>query len=544
MNQNFKYCCFIIVLLFLSIHVNTQNRVEDIIKTKIENSNFNSIIIDNQIIHCKKPLSLFYQNRLYQPVWESSKILKSFTKELDKAYEEGLNPNDYHFETIQKLIEHDSTSVQRDAELDLLLTDAFFLYTSHLLKGKVDFQKMVARWSIDSHKDDIIELLQKSILNNSTRPILDGLKPNDKIYTGLKKALQNYSKYQENGGWKDIPSGISIKYGASDSRIPFIRKRLVATKDISKIYVNNSDVYDKNLFEAVQRFQLRHSMDSAGEITKNCLEQMNVSVDDRIDEIKINMDRWRQSSQELGPYYLKVNIPDFTLEVIKNRKIERVHKVIVGRIDRKTPTLNSTVTNLIFNPTWVVPPGILSADILPSVRKNINYLKAKNIIIYNNKGTVINPRTINFYSSSAKSYSYVQSPGPNNSLGAVKFVFPNNYTVYLHDTPSKELFKKSQRTFSSGCIRVENPLELAAYLLNDPINWNLTNIKKITHTRKTQTVLFKNQLTIHVIYLTTWTDSDGIVQFRNDIYNKNIKYLRAFKKPAPTLNKLRKRLTN
>jgi len=315
----FKYICFV-TLFFLSVYGNAQNQVKDNIRTRIENSKYNSIIIGNQIIHCKTPLSLFYQNRFYQPVWKSSKIIRSFIKELEKAHEEGLNPNDYHFQAVLKLLENDSISVPRDVELDLLLTDAFFLYTSHHLNGKVDPHKLVPRWKIETDQNDIIELLQKSILNNSAKPFLDGLKPNDKTYIGLKKALKNYSNYKEDGGWQDIPYGVSIKYGMSDPRIPMIRKRLVTTKDLSKRRLSDSDLYDEALFEAVQRFQIRHGMDSTGEINKNCLEQMNISVDDRIDEIKINMDRWRHSSQQLGSYYLKINIPDFTLKV---KKIEK-----------------------------------------------------------------------------------------------------------------------------------------------------------------------------------------------------------------------------
>lgn len=526
---------FICILPLVSTSYIIQDTVKETIRSKIENTAYGKIIIDNQIIHCKESLISFYENRLYEPAWKSNNKIKSLTKELGKANEEGLNPNDYHSEKIKELTNNDSRSNFEKAELDILLTDAYLLYTSHLLGGKVDQDKIIPKWNIVIDEGNLAATLEKSILNNSIKSSIEKIKPKHEIYIGLKKALKKYMDYKQDGGWQPIQDGVSIKLGMEDSRIPLVRKRLVVTKDLPKRFLDNANNYDEELHAAIKIFQQRHGIDVDGEIGKKTLKIMNISVNERIEQIKANLERWRWYAPKLKSFHMLVNIPDFTLGVIKNGKRERFHKVIVGRKDRKTPVFSSKMTNLIFNPTWMVPPGILRKDILPSVQKNVNYLKSKNIVVYDSKGAILNPKTINFYSSTSRSYSYVQSPGPNNSLGAVKFIFPNKHSVYLHDTPNKELFAKSERTFSSGCIRVQNPIELSEYLLDNSEQWNLEKIDSIVDTRKTQTVTLKNQPDIHVLYWTTWTDSDGIIQFRNDIYDKDSKLKRALQTPAPIL---------
>jgi murein L,D-transpeptidase YcbB/YkuD len=282
-------------------------------------------------------------------------------------------------------------------------------------------------------------------------------------------------------------------------------------------------------------FQVRHGIDIDGEIGFKTMAAMNINVDERIEQIKINLERWRWLSRQFGDYYVKVNIADFNLEVIKNGEKIRQHKIIVGRTYRKTPIFSSKITHLVFNPSWTVPPGILSADVLPAVRKNIRYLKNKNIYVYDKNGKIVIPSSVDWNSSVVKSYTYRQTPGSDNALGSVKFFIPNEFMVYLHDTPSKDLFEKTERAFSSGCIRVQDPLELAEYLLNDPENYSKKRINGIINTKKTQTVVIKDQPAIHILYWTSFTNDDGVVQFRSDIYKRDGPLKEALLKRAPSL---------
>lgn len=533
MNVKFLHI-FSSMFVLVFTYTGAQNELNEIIKSKISKPELHTTIVGNQFIHSKKIFFDFYKNRLYKPIWDKALLKNSFLKELEDADKEGLNSNDYHLKTILELYENRNRTIYQEAELDLLLTDAFLLYASHLFTGKVDQEKISPKWKISTNEGDPVSVLEQAILKNSMNSSLENIKPKHNIYKGLKNALQKYNDFKNEGGWQQIPDGILIKPNIEDSRIPLIRKRLVATKDLPKRFLKNSNIYDEDLIAAVKQFQLRHGLDTNSEIDKKTLLAMNLSVEERIDQIKVNLERWRWLSQKFGNYYFKVNIADFTMEVIKDGERERLHKIVVGRSYRKTPVFSSKINHLVFNPTWTVPPGILNADILPSVRKNVNYLKTKNLVLYDNNGKIINPNSVNFTGSLAKSYKYVQPPGPDNALGAVKFMFPNKYNVYLHDTPSKELFEKSERAFSSGCIRVQNPLELAEYMLSDKEIWNLTKINNIVNTRKTQTVSLKIQPEIHILYWTAWTDDNGIVQFRNDIYERDFKLLKALQAPAPT----------
>jgi murein L,D-transpeptidase YcbB/YkuD len=228
------------------------------------------------------------------------------------------------------------------------------------------------------------------------------------------------------------------------------------------------------------------------------------------------MERWRWYPREFEDDYFIINIPDYTLRVVKNDDTIRTHKVIIGRPSRKTPVLSSKLTHLIFNPTWTVPPTILKNDVVPAAARNRNYFSSKNITIYDANNRVVSPW--NWNASRSRSYRYVQSPGATNSLGLVKFMFPNRFTVYLHDTNTRGFFEKDIRALSSGCIRVQDPFELTAYLLDDPEKWNLEKIDSAINTGKTSQVQIKKEVYIHIFYWTAWSEN-GILQFRDDLYS-------------------------
>ncbi|MFA9372347.1 MAG: murein L,D-transpeptidase [Labilibaculum antarcticum] len=504
--------------------------INEIIRNKIENQKSNPVRAENDLIYCEESLSKIYENRMFSLAWGNKSSIKQLIKSIEESEYEGLNPNDYHIKKLINLYNsYSKLNFEQKANLDLLATDAFLLYTSHLLYGKVNPTIADPQWHVERSEENPVLLFESAIQGNNIPLSVKEVLPKHKIYLGLKKALLIYKNFKKGGGWLEVPNGETLKKGDENDRIALVKKRLLVTKDLRENEFGDIRLFDDKLFDAVILFQKRHNIQVDGSIGKKTISEMNISVDDRIDQIKVNLERWRWLPQEFSNYYVKVNIADFALDVYKDGFIQRQHKVIVGKNNRKTPVFSSKISYLVLNPSWTVPPGIMSVDIIPAVKKDINYLKKKNLIVYDSQDSIIDPSSVDWDSSAAKSYTYRQPAGPVNALGAVKFIFPNNFSVYLHDTPSRGLFKKIERSFSSGCIRVQDPLLLAEFLVNDSINWNLDKIQKQVKSKKTLTIPLKEQPDIHILYWTAWTNEEGIIQFRNDFYDRDTAVSNALK---------------
>ena len=521
-------------LAFISVSFHrTNERPDDIIRRKIENANFKAIEAFGEPIYCVNTLKQFYLNRSFEPVWKSTSITQLLS-EIQKADMEGLTPSDYHLETLLTESSGQFKSALSKADRDLLLTDAFLLYTSHLLSGKVNPQTINAEWHVARREGDPVALLEQAISSGNITKTIQETMPKHSVYQSLKKALETYNTIEVNT-WPIIPDGPTIKKGMEDERIPKIRERLFVLGDLNDMSTNNLLLYDEKLYAAVQQFQARHGLENEGNIGVRTIASLNVTVENRINQIKANMERWRWLSQEFGDYYIEVNIANFELKVFKNGKMERSHKVITGKPYRKTPVFSSKMQYLVFNPTWTIPPGILNADVLPGVRKDVSYLEKKKLTVLDNQGNPVNTLEIDWNNKEVENYTYCQPPGPDNALGAVKLMFPNKFHVYLHDTPAKELFEKTERAFSSGCIRVHEALSFAEYLLNDPVNWSKEKIDKVVATNKSQTVQLKEQPNVHLLYWTAWTNTNNIVQFRHDVYDRDKLLIEELMKQPPML---------
>ena len=283
-----------------------------------------------------------------------------------------------------------------------------------------------------------------------------------------------------------------------------------------------SDYFTPVLEAAVKEFQQRHGLDTDGIVGKQTLGSMNVSTKDRIDQIRVNLERGRWVLNDIQDEFLIVNIAGFKAYLVRNNKLIWTSRVIVGRPYRKTPVFKSSIKYMIFNPAWTVPPGILRNDVLPIARKNPFYIREQRFEVLDQQGRQVDPDSVDWSAYTGKNFPYTlqQEPGPDNALGRIKFVFPNSHFVYLHDTPHRELFGREERTFSSGCIRIEKPLELAELLLNDTEKWSRQKIEEAIATNKTQSVYLPHPVTIMLLYWTVIIEPDGIVNFRKDIYNR------------------------
>ena len=459
-----------------------------------------------------------YLHDHYAPYWVKTKQINGFVSQLEHCDADGLQPTDYHLKRIKTLLS--SRNVHDRARLDILLSDAFLLYVSHIQTGKTDPVKIDPQWHVTLNEKNPLNYLYR-LSRTTIKEVYAELISMLPYYHGLKYQLQRYRTMEANGGWQPIPDGKMLTPGMSGDRVAMVRRRLAVTGDYSGLPVADSAFYDNTLKAAVISYQKRNGLDASGNIGPQTLGEMNVPVEDRIKQIQVNMERLRWLPQRLPSYYLLVTISDYSLSVFDNYQETGTYPVIVGRSYRQTPVFHSTMRYLVFNPFWTIPSTILKNDILPEVQKNPDYLNEKHITVTDAAGKTLDSRHIDWNDERVSGYVYRQAPGEDNSLGVVKFIFPNPYDVYLHDTPHRELFERSQRTFSSGCIRVEHPLALAAYLLRNQDDWNQEKIEQTVASGQTTKVVLKKQPEVYLLYLTAWTDTKGNMQFRDDIYHRD-----------------------
>lgn len=341
----------------------------------------------------------------------------------------------------------------------------------------------------------------------------------------MQKAISDYKAIQAHGGWPIIPGGEKLQKGDTGERVALLRKRLAVSGDLKKD--NGSDVIDETLEAAVGRFQDRHGLEPDGVVSKETLAALNVPAEDRVRQLEINLARRDEVAKKIGgSRAVVVNIPDFHLKVIENNHSVMGMKVVVGqRREWQTPLLASEIHYLILNPKWNVPSGIFEKELIHHLRNDPTYLQRHGMKVIStvaNAGDV-DPATVDWSQVNAKNpqLRIVQHEGAGNSLGRIKFMFPNPYSVYLHDTPEKKFFARNMRALSHGCVRVEKPMDLAEYLMRDDPNWTRERIQSSINTGKNRDVPLPSSVPVHIIYMTAWVDDLGIVQFRNDIYGRD-----------------------
>ncbi len=484
-------------------------------------------------------LADFYRSNDFQPVWVKKSQITELLDVIESVEADGLLRDDYHYSGIRDFYDNSPSSPFLKARYELLLSDAMFKVSYHLLHGKVDPEKIDSNWNLSggANGDGLAGALRNALAGDSLSVVISKLRPNHPKYTSLKEGLAKYRQIAANGGWNTIPEGPSIKVaGQYDERMPALRRRLeitgeiVALSQVDTSFASSAMLYGNELQEAVKRFQKRNGLAVDGAVGPKTLQALNVPVAQRVDQIRINLDRYRWFIQKLEPTFLLVNIAGFTVQYIENGTYKWGSKVIVGEPFWKTPVFKAEMQYVIFNPSWNVPPGILKKEALPAIKKNPGYLAKQGLQVIDRNGSVVDPAAINWadYSAGSLPYRLRQPPGTRNALGRVKFMFPNKHLVYLHDTPGKHLFDKSARAFSHGCIRLQNPLELAEVLLG----WSEEDIRKTIAGGKTRTIHLSQDIPIFLLYLTAVAEGDEVL-FREDVYNRDAAVLRALEEPYP-----------
>ena len=519
----------------------TSTRIEGLLQNRDISS---AALVGVSRLFSHEEIFKLYRQRDFLPIWIDGWQLRpeaqTLLENLRSAGEHGLCGNDYLLVELEGLLRIHKDFAKHKlplapdnrAVLDLFLSQAFLTFATHMVEGQVDPALAHVDWRARRRKADLIKLLEYAIENRRMSQVLENLIPPHEEYRQLIKALGKYQVISANGGWPEIAPGPTIRPKDSDDRVPLLRELLLKTEDLELETVTGR-VYDRATREAMRSFQNRHGLVDDGVVGPKTLQALNVSVEERIRQIELNLERWRWMPKNFGKRHIRVNVADFSLEVVEDGETVMQMPVIVGTQYRKTPVFSARMTYLEFAPYWTVPPTILREDKLPKIKHQPDYLEEKHFRIISkvDRESTIDPLAINWATVEADDFPGLlrMEPGPWNPLGRVKFMFPNRFNVYLHDTNETYLFGNNIRPFSSGCIRVKNPQALAAYLLKEELGKD--KLQALFEATVPEQISIE-PLSVHIQYWTTWVDQEGLVHFRPDVYFRDLDLDVALKEPA------------
>lgn len=509
---------FLAIVLFsvvVSCNSKADKKEENQVKAKVEIPEL-KLSIDSSAIskfyetypklkNFQDEVASLYTKKQSTQLWLDNKGVVEFGNTLFNKYkgleEEGLKAN-FPYKELNYIFENSNENKLSQINTDLMITNLYFYYAEKVYRGFDEKTSISLEWLLPRKKLNY-QVFTDSIFKKST--INDDRKSKMfSQYYKLRDALKEYRDIEKKGGWKTIEIDEeykSLKLGDSSNVVAQIRERLFVTKDIQED--SKSTVLDTVLIKALKNYEVRHGYVAKNIILKEHINDLNIPVSERIKTIIANMERcrWIDPELEKGQKYIEVNIPEFKLYLIEDGKIAFTSPVVVGKAMTKTVIFSGMMNNIVFSPYWNVPPSIIAKEIKPGMAKDKNYLKKKNLEW--NNGAVR------------------QLPGKNNSLGLVKFLFPNSSNIYLHDTPSKSLFERESRAFSHGCVRVAKPRELAIELLKVDPQWNPARIDKAMHAGKENWYTLKKKVPVYIGYFTAWVDREGNLNFYKDIYGRD-----------------------
>jgi murein L,D-transpeptidase YcbB/YkuD len=469
-----------------------------------------------------RDLLAYYGDHNGTPLWVDTPRMKSLIEHLGQAEEDGLASADYPTDDLKarQQAATDGDSIAR-AEAEIAFSAAFLNYASDLKVGRLSPRKVDPELFVENKVFDGSTALGDLNTQDDVDIFFRLYAPKNPEYRALRVLLSTYRKIVAKGGWPKVAKGEPLKPDMRDPRVAQIRARLKITGDIT---VDSADpaLFDAALVMAVKRFQKRHGLDADGAAGRKTIAAMNVTADERVEQIIVNLERWRWLPENLGDRYILVNIAGFELTLVESGAVQDRMRVIVGRPFRRTPVFDSRIRYLEINPYWTVPYKLAVEDELPQILKDPSFIDRLGFEVFRD-GKPVNPNTVQWASLSEGNFPYTlrQKPGPKNALGRIKFMFPNKFSVYLHDTPSRGLFGRAERAFSSGCIRVQRPLDLAEQVLRDTPDWDRAHIEAVLESEKNTRVNLAKSLPVHLTYATAWSGEGGTIEFRPDIYGRD-----------------------
>ncbi len=521
MSARLSYLYLIVGLFLLATSCKKKDSADLDAKAPIEYAkkapeSFTALAIDSTSLEGESANLLFnlYKKNNFTTIWNDTSQRQNILNSFASSAADGLNPDDYN---LKKLSEKEgkisSASEKERIEYDIELSAAAQKFLSHLSNGKLNPKKLYSDWEIKRNKYDINSHLYNAIKGDSIIKIVASATPQHQVYKSLQNALKILETFPDEK-FKMIGKDQKIQLNDSLKDMITVKKKLIYWKDLQSTAPLTA-VYDTLTYKALKKFQVRHGLSADGVIGRGTIAALNETKEDRKNQIIANMERWKWYKRSFGNYYIIINIADYKMRLVKDNDTLETKRIAVGTIKRKTPILTSKLSDIVINPTWTVPPTILKEDLVPSARNNRDYFRRTNISIYDWSNNPISPE--DWDPDNYTKYRYVQGPGDNNSLGNVKFNFPNSHMVYLHDTNHKNIFTRNNRSLSSGCVRVENPLPLAEMLINQS-RWPMDSIKTTIARLETTSVRMKDAVYIYQYYWTAWSENGKLI-FRDDIYN-------------------------
>jgi murein L,D-transpeptidase YcbB/YkuD len=474
----------------------------------------------------------FYDSRGFSPIWVSdgapaaraARVLEA----LKAAASHGLIAADYNVGDIERLL--GAADAAGLARLELLLTQAAMRFAADLQGGRVASVELPADIKIAPRPIDVDKLLRELVRADDPAAFLEALAPADAGYAELRGWLAAYRDIKARGGWRNIQGGATLEPGQTDPRVPALRRRLAITDRAAAEPPDPAaaETFDAELVAALIRFQIRHGLAPDGRLGRRTLAALNRSVEARIAQISVNLDRMR-ARPPAEAAYIEVNVPGFALRAVEGGETRLAMPVVVGREARATPIFSSRVTEVIFNPPWTVPAKLVREDLLPRLRANPQALVDLGFRFYRGSGderVEVDPRKVDWRKVSPRAMPYWvrQDPGPKNALGQIRLTLPNIYDVFLHDTPDRHYFARAERALSSGCVRLERPVDLAEWVLRQTPGWTREAIDAADADPVTKHVQVRRPVPLHLVYFTAFT-VNGDLHLREDIYGVDARFV-------------------
>lgn len=563
--------CIVLLFAALAASINTKPYMPPAVAQKymehwlIESSRH--VAGDVRLKHIRA-IEPFYLRRDYQPVWMNSFELTSAAKELLQVLRETAADDwrqyGYELPTLEREANRLSNIPKQATAVEVLLTDAFVTFAKQALNAELlpdtnegDHPSLrrvsmgtTTQYVTDEH---VIDILHDAIRRDQLDHLISQLKPTQPGYLRLRSELNRYRAIADTGLWRELPSDMTLQPLERHAHIPQLRWMLSQYGDLQEsrvlswLFSNNADIgysaqlvddhdidlqqpdylFDTTLVSALKRFQQRHSVAATGVMDQATLRLLNITPYQMTQRIALNMKRWRHLPRDLGQRHVMVNMADYRLQLISGNTVELDMKVIIGNEQRRTPVMVDSISTLELAPTWAVPRRIAINSILPRVRRNPNYLEQNNYqLVFNDNGVdrYVAARDVDWSKMSARHFPYriIQTAGPHNALGGIKFLMPNDQDIYLHDTSQPQLFNLDKRAISSGCIRVEEPNLLAEKLLRGHQGWHRPHIDRAIEQNRTTRIRLQEEIPVYLMYWTTWVDDNGLLQIREDVYKRDL----------------------
>jgi murein L,D-transpeptidase YcbB/YkuD len=491
-------------------------------------------------------LSRFYQEHEMAPLWVTSGGVSArgaaLAVVLQAVEQDGLDPEEYGAGAVARLLA--AHEPERLAELELRLSLALLEVSADLAAGRLEPSAVDPELFIHPEDVDRARVIRDAAAAADIGAFVAGFRPAQDEYRRLRAALADLRATAAAGGWPTVAEGPTLDPGMRHPRVGRLRARLHASGDLAMgkdaaAPGRDPDLYDAALRPAVERFQRRHGLAPDGRVGARTIAALNVPAESRIRQALLNLERRRWMPDRLGERYVFVNLADFHAKVVEGARTVFDTRVVVGARYHRTPVFSAEMTYVVINPYWHVPPSIARNELLPKIREDPGYLAANDFELlsdWSDGAAVLDPSTIDWSAVSAEAFPYKlrEKPGPGNALGRIKFMFPNRFNVYMHDTPARALFEKTVRSFSHGCIRVERPEEFGAVVLGRQPGWSLDRIQAAIARGERRIVTLAAPLPVHITYLTAWVNKDGSVHFRDDVYGRDPLLAEALLGASPT----------